>query len=119
MLSSDIAQLTEQERELLANSFHLNKMQRRTRGVILGALAVVLGVVALDQLGLTIHWFEALTLVVVAISTTEKFTYHRAMTTYEGLIRKLAHRVEELEGLQLTPNNADPAVERGSARKVG
>ncbi len=45
-------------------------------------------------------------------SRIEKFTHHRAMAGYETLIRKLAHRVERLEGLQRTPMHGDPGVAR-------
>lgn len=56
----------------------------------------------------------------VLVSALEKFAYQRSMVAYESLIRKLANRVETLEGVTLTPmvpSEAAPGVRVEDAAK--
>lgn len=83
-------------------------MQRRIRGIILSGLVALVGVLTLAYTGLTVPWFAALTVAVLLVSALEKVTYHRTMQDYESLIIKLTHRIEQVEGQPLTPENGEP-----------
>jgi hypothetical protein len=54
------------------------------------------------------------------VSAWEKFAYQRSMLAYESLVRKLANRVETLEGVALSPvvpSEAAPGVRVADASK--
>ena len=117
MLSQDDIQgLAEKERELLNDSFHPQKLQRRVRGIVWSAVAVLIAMVAFAEFGLSVPWFAAVAAAILIISAIEKATYHHTMQAYESLIMKLTHRIEQLEHAQLTPENANPVPDAPSSR---
>lgn len=108
MNKDDISELTRDEREILFESFERAAATRRIRGVLLSTGAVLVGIFLLLQLGLSAHWFAVMALTLLGISAGEKISYQRRMRVYEALIVKLVHRVERLEGVPLTPDDASP-----------
>lgn len=113
MLNTDIKDLTSHERRVLQDAFHEGTSPRRTRGVILSALVVVTGVVLFTAFGASIIFLAGLTVATLVVSTTEKLVYQRNMESYESLIRKLANRLESLEGVPQTesvPASSMPGV---------
>ena len=119
MLTSDIEILNKKERELLSHSFHPERLHRRIRGGVLSAVVVLVTVIAFLQYSITAPWFAAVTIAVVTISAIEKVMYHRTMQVYESLIFKLTHVVEHLEGVSLTPQDAEPTQSRRMESREG
>jgi len=109
MIQPDIAMLTDRERELLDDSFYRQAMARRVRGIFLSTFVVLTAVVLFGQWGLSVPWFAAIAGTILVISAAEKVSYQNTMLTYESVIRKLVHRVEALEGVQLTPDETRPS----------
>lgn len=103
MLKQDILALSALERRVLQDAFHEGISPRRVRGVVLSALVVLSGVVLFMIFNFGVGFFAGLTIATVMVSTFEKFSYQRTMLAYESVVRKLAHRVETLEGVELTP----------------
>lgn len=119
MIRSDIEGLTEQERATLDDSFERAAARRRARGVGMSALAVLVGLFLFFQLGFSQAWFAGLALTLLIVSGIEKISYQRTMKDYESLIRKLVHRIENLEGVPLTPDNARPTDSAKDEAKRG
>jgi hypothetical protein len=46
---------------------------------------------------------------ILVVSAVEKVSYARTMLHYKSLVRKLVHRVEELEGSKPTAMDSHPA----------
>ncbi len=107
MIRTDIEELTEKERATLDDSFAAAR--RRARGVLMSALAVLVVIFLFFQLGVSEAWFAGMALTLLVVSAIEKVSYQRTMIAYESLIRKLVHRVESLEGVPLTPDDAKPS----------
>jgi hypothetical protein len=102
MLIEDIRQLDKPERRALDESFHPEMTRRRSRGILLSAAIVLLGVSLFAAYGVSMIFFAGLTAATILVSAVEKLTYQRAMMRYESLIRKLVHRVERLEQVPLS-----------------
>lgn len=113
MLKIDILALNALERRVLLDAFHEGASPRRTRGVILSGLVVLTGVVLFVGFGAGEVFLASLTIATVVVSAFEKFSYQRSMEAYESVVRKLANRVEALEGVGLSPmvpSDAAPGV---------
>jgi type II secretory pathway component PulM len=102
MLNTDISDLTSHERRVLQDAFHEGTSPRRTRGVILSAGVVLLGVVLFTAFGASIIFLAGLTVATIVVSSSEKLVYQRNMEAYESLIRKLVNRLEKAEGVPET-----------------
>ena len=113
MLKRNIKSYRKLEQRALREAFHPEHSVRRTRGIVLSAAVVILGVVLFALFGVGPLFFAGLTAATVIVSAMEKLTYQRSMRSYESLVRKLVHRVEELEGVPLTPvgrEESEPGV---------
>jgi hypothetical protein len=108
MKKADIKILDERERDLLDESFRSEKLFRRVRGIVFSSAVVLVALISFADYGLSASWFAAIAGTILAVSAIEKVLYHRTMASYESLIRKLVHRVEQLEGEPLTPHDAVP-----------
>ena len=102
MLKNDIENLTAHERRVMEDAFHEGSSPRRTRGIILSALVILVGVVLFVAFGAGVIFLAGLTVVTVLVAASEKFTYQRTMAAYESLVRKLVNRMETLEGVPPT-----------------
>jgi hypothetical protein len=83
-------------------------------------LVVLAGVVLFVIFGAGEVLLAGLTVATLVVSAFEKFAYQKSMAAYESLIRKLANRVETLEGVALTPmvpSDAAPGVRVADATK--
>ncbi len=102
MLNTDIKDLSGHERRVLQDAFHEGNSPRRTRGALLSAFVLLTGVVLFAYFGASIVFLVGLTVATLVVSTWEKLVYQRNMAAYESLIRKLANRLEKLEGVPQT-----------------
>lgn len=119
MIRSDIDNLTQQEREILDDTFQRQVRERRLRGVLWSTLAAATTVGLFILLGFSVAWFAGIAFTLLVISAIEKYSYQKKMLTYESLITKLVHRIEKLEGVPLSPENARPSETSRAAKKVG
>ncbi len=113
MRKSDIADLTDLERRLLEDAFYEGSSTRRTRGVVLSGLIVLIAVVFFVGFGASVIFLAALAVSTVLVSATEKFIYQRNMQSYESLVRKLVSQLELIEGVPLStaiPASSTPRI---------
>lgn len=106
MKKQDIDMMTELETEVVDNSFDKEGLVSRFRNIILGAaIATALGL-GLLAFGAGAASLAAVFVAYVFITALEKVSYVRMQSNSRSAIRKLVHRVEELEGVPATPDNA-------------
>lgn len=113
MRKSDIADLTTLERRLLEDAFYEGSSARRTRGVLLSGLVVLIAVGFFVGFGASVIFLAALAVSTVLVSASEKLIYQRNMESYESLIRKLVSRLELVEGVPLStsvPASSTPRI---------
>lgn len=109
MKRDDMEMFTEEEIKAVDNSFDRYSLPARFRNVLLGAfiaaaLAVVLVVLDASATTLAIAFVGY-----VAIVTLEKVSYVKTEMTTRSTVRKLVRRIENLEGVAMTPDNSQPS----------
>lgn len=109
MKQKDFDQLTEVETTIVDDSFDRGSIPARFRSVVLGAILVASLAVGLYSFGASRLSITATFVFFVAVTTFEKLTSLRTQTNSRSAIRKLVHRVEQLEGLPATPDNSEPS----------
>lgn len=109
MLRTDIAQFTRRETTELDDSFTSEGPSSRVFQAILGG--VITGGVGLGLFlwGVSRDILLATLLVYVVLFTVEKLSYIRLQGSSRAAMRKLVRRIDELEGLTATPDNAKPS----------
>jgi Flp pilus assembly protein TadB len=109
MEDRDVMMLTEDEQRALDLSFQPGLTENRMRNIVinffLGLVALVL--FAAYRIGLV--WISGVAFAILIVSAVEKVSYTRAMLHYKSLVRKLVHRVEQLEGSPSTAMGSHPA----------
>lgn len=108
MRKIDVDMLTNEEAQIVDDSFDRGGLPSRFRNIILGAFlatAVALTLLALEASAGTV---AAALIIFVAIASLEKISYARTQMNSRGAIRKLVHRIEDLEGVPSTPDDAKP-----------
>jgi hypothetical protein len=117
MKQQDIEMLSPSERELLDASFQPDRVRLRYRSILIGAGVMLAGIFIAAASGLGAIYLALIGAGFVIAAAAEKLTYARVMLQFEGLVQKLAHRIEQLEGTRLTPLEGEPtrlaAKERG------
>lgn len=109
MKKTDIQMFTEEETRVIDNSFDRESLPSRFRNIILGAFfatAVALGLMAYQA---SAGFLAGVAILYVAIAALEKVSYVRTQMHSRAAIRKLVHRIERLEGVPVTPDNAQPS----------
>lgn len=109
MKKQDIDMMTEPETEVLDNSFDKEGLVTRFRNIVLGtaiATALALGLLAFGASSVSVG---AVFIAYVFITALEKVSYVRMQSNSRSTIRKLVHRVEELEGGVATPDGSQPS----------
>ncbi len=109
MQQDDINELTDEEREVLADSFDKGAETRRWRSVLWSTGLLLIAVILATTSGFGVPLLGILAASVLLVAGVEKISYGRKMAHHESLTRKLVHRIERLEGRTLTPSQADPA----------
>ena len=92
---------------MLADSFEAET--RRTRSVLWSTGLLLIAVILAATSGFGVTLLGILAALVLLVAAVEKISYQRKMAHHESLARKLVHRIERLEGVSLTPSQADPA----------
>jgi hypothetical protein len=108
MRKTDIDMLNHDEAQAVDDSFDSVTFPARIGSILLGTFLAICVVLALLVLEASAGVIAAAFAVVLAISTLEKASYARAQMNAEAAIRKLVHRIEDLEGVPSTPDNAKP-----------
>ena len=105
----DIQNLGPRERQLLELSFQSSLKEKRVRNVILSALMLFTGLVLFSSYGVGLFAITAIALVIVVVSAIEKISYAREILMYKSLVRALVHRLEAVQGIEMTPLGGHPA----------
>ncbi|HEU4583799.1 MAG TPA: hypothetical protein VFS67_36330 [Polyangiaceae bacterium] len=111
MQDQDVLALDESERKLLDLSFQTGLAERRIRNIAFDVAITSALVIIATAYGLRTGWLAAVAIVLLVVSGLEKVSYARSVMHYRGLVRKLVHRVEQLEGAQQTALGAHPAAD--------
>jgi hypothetical protein len=116
----DIQNLGPREQTLLELSFQPGHTEKRVRNILWSALMLLAGLLLFSLYGLDLRAITGFALVIVVISAIEKITYAREILIYKSLVRALARRLEEVQGIEITPLGGHPAdrsrVAAGRAR---
>ena len=110
MKQLDIQNLAPRERELLDLSFQSGLKEKRVRTVLLSALMLFTGLLLFSSYGVGLIAITAIALVIVVVSAIEKISYAREILTYKSLVRALVRRLEEVQGIEMTPLGGHPAA---------
>ena len=111
MQDQDVLALDESERKLLDLSFQMGLAERRIRNIAFDVAITSTLVIIATAYGLRTGWLAAVAIVLLVVAGLEKVSYARSVMHYRGLVRKLVHRVEQLEGAQQTALGAHPAAQ--------
>jgi hypothetical protein len=109
MQDQDVLALDESERKLLDLSFQRGMVERRIRNIVFDVAVTSAVVIIATAYGLRTGWLAAVAVALLVIAGLEKISYARGVMHYTTLVRKLVHRVEQLEGIQETALGAHPA----------
>ena len=110
----DVMMLDADEKRVLDLSFQPGLSEKRVRNILINFFLVLIALLLFASYGIGLIWLTALAGTILIVSAVEKVSYARSMLHYKSLVRKLVHRVEELEGLAPTAMGSHPAqrVER-------
>lgn len=109
MEDRDVTMLSEDEQRALDLSFQPGLSEKRMRNIVINFFLglVALSLFAAYQIGLV--WIAGVATAILVVSAVEKVSYTRAMLHYKSLVRKLVHRVEQLEGSNETALGSHPS----------
>ena len=108
MKPSDLRAYDDVEKHLLEGSFVPDQIQRRMRTIVVVSALVAAAVAFFAFWGhATGRMLAVAFLAYIAVATIEKLVFAQTILRFEGLVRKLVHRVESLEGVPLTPDQSD------------
>jgi len=105
----DIEMLTPSERRLLDSSFQPNMVRLRYRTILIGAVLMLAGVFIAAARGLAASYLALIAAGIIIAAAAEKLSYARVLLQFEVLVQKLCHRIEQLEGMRLTPLEGEPS----------
>jgi Mg2+/Co2+ transporter CorB len=118
MKEIDIEKLGSPQKQVLERSFQAALTEKRARNVLLSAFMTLSGLALFSVYGVGLFAITAMSVVIVVVSAVEKVTYAREILVYKALVRNLVNKVEELQGIELTPRDSHPAARaRLRARK--
>lgn len=109
MKLQDFDQLTELETHIVDDSFDRDSIPARFRNIMLGAILVAALAVGLQSFGASRLSISAAFIVFIGVVVFEKITALRTQDYSRSTIRKLVRRIEQLEGVPTTPDNAEPS----------
>jgi hypothetical protein len=110
MLDFNLAQLTHDETQELDNSFDSTGLSARFRYALLGGAIAALVALTLYLGGVSEFVLFVALVMFSGISSIEKVAYVRAQGHSHSLVCKLVRRIEQLEGVATTPDNARPSL---------
>lgn len=101
--------LDDDEKRLLDVSFQPGLSEKRVRNIVINFFLVLSALLLFASYGIGLIWLTAMAGTILIVSAVEKVSYARTMLHYKSLVRKLVHRVEELEGSSPTAMGSHPA----------
>lgn len=110
----DVMMLDADEKRLLDLSFQPGLSEKRLRNILINLFLAATALLLFASYGIGLIWLTAMAATILVVSAVEKVSYVRTMLHYKSLVRKLVHRMEELEGSAPTAMGSHPAhrVER-------
>src|SRR5688572_29968669 len=105
----DVMMLDENEKRLLDLSFQPGLTEKRVRNILINFFLALVALLTFTSYGIGLLWLAAMAGTILVVSAVEKVSYAREMLHYKALVRKLVHRVEELEGSKPTAMGSHPA----------
>lgn len=109
MENRDVLMLDDDEKRLLDLSFQPGLTEKRVRNILINFFLVMAALLLFASYGIGLIWLTAMAGAILIVSAVEKVSYARTMLHYKSLVRKLVHRVEELEGSPQTALGSHPA----------
>lgn len=113
MDNRDVMMLDSDEKRLLDLSFQPGLTEKRVRNILINFCLALIALLLFTSYGIGLLWIAAMTGTILVVSAVEKVSYAREMLHYKSLVRKLVHRVEELEGSKPTAMGSHPAQRLG------
>ena len=110
MEDQDVVKLDKSERKLLDLSFETGFSESRIRNIVINLGFASAAVILAAVYGIRVPWLVAFSVAILVISAIEKISYARTLLHYDSLVRKLVHRVEQLEGTRPTAFGSQPAA---------
>jgi hypothetical protein len=108
MKPNDVRAFDDVEKHLLEGSFVPHQIQRRMRTIVVVSALVAAVVVFFGFWSATTARMMTVAFVAyIAVATIEKLVFAQTLLRFESLVRKLVHRIESLEGVPLTPDEAN------------
>lgn len=108
MKKSDFRLFSAEEKRELDDTFYVEALPARRRLVLYGTLLIVAFVVGLYLWGASRGILAAAFVTYVLLAAVEKLSYIRSQDHARGAMQKLVRRIEQLEGVPMTPDNAPP-----------
>jgi hypothetical protein len=90
-------ELTPPEKFVLDRAADLATPRRRVRIVVVSALLLVAALIVLSPMVGSWQLLLFFAVAYVLVTAWERIVYARMLLVYKGLIRKLAHRIDEME----------------------
>jgi hypothetical protein len=109
MEDRDVTMLTEDEQRALDLSFQPGLTEKRMRNIAINFFLGLIALVLFAAYRIGLEWISGVAAAILVVSAIEKVSYSRAMLHYKSLVRKLVHRVEQLEGTNPTALGSHPA----------
>lgn len=109
MLKEDLDTFTNDEKTELDDSFAPRGLAWRSGQTIAGGILMIGAALALYYFDVSRLVLTGALVMYALVFTIEKLSYARALVGARSTVRKLVRRVEDLEGVQQTPDNAQPS----------
>lgn len=108
MIKSDFGLFSTEETRELDETFDSEGIPIRRRYIVYGAVVAVAFAIGIFAWGASREFILATFIAYVLLSAFEKMTYLKSQDLTRGVMQKLVHRIEALEGVPTTPENARP-----------
>lgn len=108
MIKSDFGLFSAAETRELDDTFDSEALPIRRRYIVYGTVLAVAFAGGLYAWGASPMILTATFIAYILLSAVEKLSYITSQDLARGMTRKLIHRIEQLEGVPATPDNARP-----------
>lgn len=108
MIRSDFSLFSAAETRELDDTFYSESLPIRRHYILYGTILAVAFAGGLLAWGASAGILTAVFIAYILLSAVEKLSYIGGQDTARGVTQKLIHRIEQLEGVPATPDNARP-----------
>lgn len=115
MIKSDFGLFSADETRELDDTFYSESVPIRRRYILYGSFLAVAFAAGLLAWGASAAILAAAFIAYILLSAVEKLSYITAQNLARGVTQKLIRRIEQLEGVPATPDNARPHRTNASA----